>query len=186
MRGRRRQPGRGTNPGPFAVLGLPARPDLTDDEVRAAWRRIAATAHPDRDDGGDPPLFAAAAAAYATLRTSYDRGEALADMRAAEHSGYFTTRRPGWGIEWRPLALIARLLVAGAVSAACVLAAGWSPGSAAVIAGAVTWYAVTATPKGRRAGTRTGTRTRTRTRTGTGTGSRSRSRKSRAPAPSQD
>ena len=26
---------------PFAVLGLPAQPELTDDEVRAAWRRIA-------------------------------------------------------------------------------------------------------------------------------------------------
>ena len=29
-------------------------PDLTDDDVRAAWRRIAAATHPDRDDGGDP------------------------------------------------------------------------------------------------------------------------------------
>ena len=27
---------------PFAALGLPERPDLTDEEVRAAWRAIAA------------------------------------------------------------------------------------------------------------------------------------------------
>ena len=47
---------------PFAVLGLPAAAGLTDDQVRAAWRRIAAATHPDRADGGDPAVFAAAAA----------------------------------------------------------------------------------------------------------------------------
>ena len=31
-----------------------AAPELTDDEVRAAWRRAASATHPDRDDGGDP------------------------------------------------------------------------------------------------------------------------------------
>jgi len=41
---------------PFAALGLAARPDLTDDDVRAAWRRIAASTHPDRADGGDPAV----------------------------------------------------------------------------------------------------------------------------------
>lgn len=66
--------------GPFGVLGLPARPDLTDDDVRAAWRRIAAATHPDRDDGGDPERFAAAAAAYTELRTRFGRGEAYADL----------------------------------------------------------------------------------------------------------
>jgi hypothetical protein len=69
---------------PFAVLGLPARAGLTDDEVRAAWRRIAAAAHPDREDGGDPARFGAAAAAYVQLRTSFGRGEALADLSAAD------------------------------------------------------------------------------------------------------
>jgi curved DNA-binding protein CbpA len=49
---------------PFAVLGLPPSPDLTDDDVRAAWRRVAAATHPDRADGGDPAGFAAAAGAY--------------------------------------------------------------------------------------------------------------------------
>ena len=68
--------------GPFSALGLPARPDLTDDDIRAAWRRIAASTHPDRADGGDPARFAAAAAAYTELRTRYGRGEAYADLTA--------------------------------------------------------------------------------------------------------
>ncbi len=68
--------------GPFAALGLPARPGLTDDEVRAAWRRVAAVTHPDRADGGDPDRFAVAAAAYTALRTRSGRGEALADLTA--------------------------------------------------------------------------------------------------------
>jgi curved DNA-binding protein CbpA len=80
---------------PFAALGLPARPDLTDDEVRAAWRRIAAATHPDRADGGDPARFAAAAAAYTVLRTRYGRGEALADLADL-------ARRPGRGEPGRP------------------------------------------------------------------------------------
>ncbi len=66
--------------GPFAALGLPARPGLTDDEVRAAWRRVATATHPDRADGGDPDRFAVAAAAYTALRTRSGRGEALADL----------------------------------------------------------------------------------------------------------
>ena len=49
---------------PFRALGLEPRPDLTDDEVHAAWRRIASATHPDREDGGDPERFAEAAAAY--------------------------------------------------------------------------------------------------------------------------
>jgi curved DNA-binding protein CbpA len=71
---------------PFSALGLPARPDITGDEVHAAWRRIAAATHPDRADGGDPARFAAAAAAYTALRTPFGRGEALADL--AERPGH--------------------------------------------------------------------------------------------------
>ena len=71
---------------PFAVLGLPARPDLTGDDIRAAWRRMAAATHPDRADGGDPARYAEAADAYTTLRTATGRGEAYADLAA---------RRPG-------------------------------------------------------------------------------------------
>ena len=65
---------------PFAALGLPARPGLTDDDVRSAWRRVATATHPDRADGGDPSRFALAAAAYTVLRTRSGRGEALADL----------------------------------------------------------------------------------------------------------
>ena len=65
---------------PFSALGLPAQADLTDDDVRSAWRRIAAATHPDRADGGDPGRFALAAAAYTMLRTRSGRGEALADL----------------------------------------------------------------------------------------------------------
>ena len=64
---------------PFAALGLAASPELTDDDVRAAWRRVAAATHPDRSDGGEPPRFADAAAAYTELRTRFGRGEAMAD-----------------------------------------------------------------------------------------------------------
>jgi hypothetical protein len=81
--------------GPFAALGLPARPDLTDDDVRAAWRRIAAATHPDRADGGDPARFAAAAAAYTELRTRYGRGEAYADLTTGNGPAPRTRRRPG-------------------------------------------------------------------------------------------
>jgi curved DNA-binding protein CbpA len=77
---------------PFAALGLPARSGLSDEDVRAAWRRIAAATHPDREDGGDPAVFGAAAAAYVTLRTDFGRGEALADLGEVAASA---TRRPG-------------------------------------------------------------------------------------------
>ncbi len=73
----------GVSDDPFEALGLPARADLSDEDVRAAWQRIAAATHPDRDDGGDPARFGAAAAAYDTLRTSFGRGEALADLGLA-------------------------------------------------------------------------------------------------------
>ena len=78
---------------PFAELGLPAHAELTDDDVRAAWRRIAAATHPDREDGGDPARFGAAAAAYVLLKTPFGRGEALADLGGAAARGQ--ARRPG-------------------------------------------------------------------------------------------
>ena len=67
---------------PFADLGLDARPDLTDQEVRDAWRTTAARTHPDRPDGGNPAAYAAATAAYAALRTPWARSEAYADLLA--------------------------------------------------------------------------------------------------------
>ena len=89
---------------PFTMLGLPARRDLTDEDVRAAWRRIAAVTHPDLADGGDPDRYSAAAAAYDTLRTAFGRGEALADLalagplscaRAPRHHGRRTVPAAG-------------------------------------------------------------------------------------------
>ena len=58
---------------PFTVLGLPTDPDLTDEQVRAAWRAIAAATHPDRPDGGNVHRYTAAANAYAQLRTAWGR-----------------------------------------------------------------------------------------------------------------
>ncbi len=68
---------------PFDALGLPARPDLTDEQVRAAWRAIAAATHPDRPGGGDVARYTAATAAYAVLRTPWGRSEAFADLGLA-------------------------------------------------------------------------------------------------------
>ena len=134
---------------PFTVLGLPARPEVGDDEVRAAWRRIAAATHPDRADGGDPARFAAAAAAYTTLRTRSGRGEAIADLA---HPGVPGGRRPLPGLarlparvrHGRPARLALRLAVVAAASVAAVAVVGWTPASAAVITGVLTWLLLTA------------------------------------------
>jgi hypothetical protein len=122
---------------PFSALGLPARADLSDDEVRAAWRRIAAATHPDRSDGGDATRFAAAAAAYAELRTPYGRGEAHADLNApAPAAGFRLATRVRTG---RPGILALRVLLAAAVSWACVAIAGWQPATLAITTGALIW-----------------------------------------------
>lgn len=71
---------RGRRASAFDLLGLPASREVTDDDVRAAWRRIAAATHPDRADGGDPERFALVSAAYTALRTRYGRGEVLAEL----------------------------------------------------------------------------------------------------------
>jgi curved DNA-binding protein CbpA len=125
-----------SGPDPFAILGLAARPDLTDDDVRAAWRRIAAAVHPDRADGGDPARFSAAAAAYTTLRTLDGRREAFADLAAAAR-GRSRFRRG------RPAVLVLRTAVAAGVSAGALAVAGPQPASFALIAGALTWLART-------------------------------------------
>src|SRR6202046_3517872 len=68
------------NPDPFAALDLPARPDLDDEQIRAAWRSIAAATHPDRPDGGDLARYTAASAAFAQLRTPWARSEPCPDL----------------------------------------------------------------------------------------------------------
>jgi curved DNA-binding protein CbpA len=159
--------------GPFLALGLQARPDLTDDDIRGAWRRIAAATHPDRADGGDPERFAAAAAAYTALRTRFGRGEALADLRAAAAApagrrGARSRRGTGTASlraarsrrraapaglagrlafrvrHGRPWRLALRALAAVGASAAAAIAAGPQPATPALITGAVTWLALTA------------------------------------------
>jgi hypothetical protein len=134
---------------PFAVLGLPAQPGLTDDDVRSAWRRVATATHPDRADGGDPPRFAAAAAAYTTLRTQFGRAEALADASRpaglrgrpdGDVAGHWWSRvRRG-----RPVRLALRAAAAATVAVGAVLVAGARPATPALIAGALTWLVLTA------------------------------------------
>jgi len=125
---------------PFAVLGLPTRADLTDDDVRAAWRRIAAATHPDRDDGGDPAAFGAAGAAYTLLRTAWDRGEVLAEL-GLRGSAPTPQRQPRPRARARVLAL--RVAVAAALCGGAFAAAGWTPAAIGVAAGALTWLAAT-------------------------------------------
>jgi hypothetical protein len=140
---------------PFAALALPARAGLSDEDVRAAWRRIAAATHPDREDGGDAARFGAAAAAYDQLRTSFGRGEALADLglggaprRAARHARL--TGVPGAGVSGRRGRRIAlRVTAAAGVTVTGVLVAGWTPGAVGLLAGALTWVAVTCGVTGR-------------------------------------
>jgi curved DNA-binding protein CbpA len=148
---------------PFAVLGLEPGPGLTDDDVRAAWRVIAAATHPDRPDGGDPARFAVAAAAYTQLRTRSGRGEALADLAAA--SSRRRGRAAAWGrvpasvlsrgpaavtgdlagraLRGRPGRLALRLLAAAGAPVAAYTALGWQPAVPAIITGALTWLLVT-------------------------------------------
>jgi len=157
---------------PFTALGLPAQPGLGDDDVRAAWRRVAAATHPDRADGGDPARFAAAAAAYTTLRTRSGRSEALADLArpaGRAHPGRRRSRRAGGPARslarmgpvrllartgpvrllsrvrrGRPLLLALRLAVVAAVSATAIAVAGRAPATPALIAGVLTWLVLTA------------------------------------------
>jgi curved DNA-binding protein CbpA len=128
---------------PFAVLGLPARPDLTGDEIRAAWRRMAAATHPDRADGGDPARYAEAAAAYTTLRTASGRGEAYADLAGRRRDGRLRRGPDGRLRRGRPAILALRTAVAAAVSAGALAVAGPQPASFALVAGAITWLART-------------------------------------------
>jgi hypothetical protein len=139
--------GRPRRPDPFAALGLTARPELTDDDVRAAWRRVAAATHPDRSDGGDPGRFADAAAAYTELRTRFGRGEAAADAVNARLSWQLPRAAmllPARVRRGRPWRLTLRVLAAAAVSAAAVAVAGSQPAGPALITGALTWLLLTA------------------------------------------
>lgn len=139
---------------PFDILGLAADADLTDDDVRSAWRRVAAATHPDRADGGDPAAFAAAATAYTALRTAAGRRDVVADRRASSRTpsnpvpaqdtltalAAHAARQIRHG---RPVRLAARLLTIVVVGVLAVAAVGWQPASIAVITGALTWLLLT-------------------------------------------
>jgi len=150
---------------PFAALGLPARPDLADEQVRAAWRAIAAATHPDRPDGGDTNRYTAAAAAYAQLRTPWGRSEAYADLASAAEPAtvpltvvsapdlapFARSIRLVGGV-WllparirrgRPLRLALRTLAAGVLALLAVHAVPGQPAGPAAVTGIVTWFLLT-------------------------------------------
>jgi hypothetical protein len=146
---------------PFAVLGLPATADLTDADVRAAWRDTATASHPDRADGGDPAAYATAAAAFQQLRTAWGRSEALADIAAHEPPGRLQPGHPSVAPSWpgaweavallparvrhgRPGLLAARTLIAIAAAALGVVTVGGTASAPAIAVGCALWWALTA------------------------------------------
>jgi curved DNA-binding protein CbpA len=150
-----------TSADPFSVLGLPAGPNLTDEQVRSAWRAIAAASHPDRADGGNPARYAAASAAYAALRTPWGRSEAYADLTSTlaprkVPAARLAPARPGSAAlrslalvparlrHGRPLRLIVRVLAATVVALIVVASRAGSPATAAVVAGIGLWLIFTA------------------------------------------
>jgi hypothetical protein len=145
---------------PFAALGLPARPDLTDEQVRAAWRAIAAATHPDRPDGGDPARYAAASAAYAALRTAWGRSEAYADLHAHASPAAPPTARvlrrpphrrllravaqvPARIRHGRPVRLIVRALVAVLLGVVAARSGAGGPAEMGTVAGLAVWLLLT-------------------------------------------
>jgi len=144
---------------PFAALGLRPSPGLTDDDIRAAWRRIAASTHPDREDGGDPAAYREASAAYTVLRTAWGRSEAYADLRTGMFPRDLPPPRPPsprpplspWHAaalvpsrirHGRPGRLLLRILAAALVLIVLHSGAG-TPPIAGLITGIGTWLVLT-------------------------------------------
>ncbi len=131
---------------PFQTLGLPARPDLDDERVRAAWREIAAATHPDRADGGDPARYSRASAAYAELRTPGGRSEAYADLLdaalldAAAPEPMPLGRFPARIWHGRPVRVLLRALVTVLLAAAITAVIPGEPAEPALITGLVIWF----------------------------------------------
>jgi hypothetical protein len=143
---------------PFAALGLAPSPSLVDEEVRAAWRVVAAATHPDRADGGDPGAYRAASAAYAALRTAWGRAEAYADLTAGPlPDRSMPASATGEPVNpWRALALIpvriwrgrplrlALRVLAAVVLGVTVTRAGTGPGPVAgLVTGLGVWLVAT-------------------------------------------
>ena len=150
---------------PFLALGLPERPDLTDEQVRAAWRSIAAATHPDRPDGGDLARYTAASAAYAELRTPWGRSEAYADLADQAGDGPVTvplppvpgeapptppwqsllalTQVPARIRSGRPLRLAIRALIAAGLALIVLQLIPGTPAAPADILGLILWFVLT-------------------------------------------
>ena len=158
---------------PFEALGLPADPGLSDEQVRAAWRQIAAAAHPDRADGGDLDRYTQASAAYAELRTPWGRSEAHADLveqswrvgGADDRSdtvplpvvgtGQLPPPVPPWQplidlarlpvriCHGRPLRLLARGLVAAGLCLVVLALIPGQPAAPADVGGLILWFVLT-------------------------------------------
>jgi hypothetical protein len=155
------------NPDPFEALGLPARHDLSDEQVRAAWRSIAAATHPDRPDGGDLARYTQASAAYAELRTAWGRSEAWADLaeQARLHDAEPDTSPlpvvPGEALpppvppllglgqlparigRGRPLRLLARAAIAAGLCLAVLALIPGQPAAPADVGGLIVWFVLT-------------------------------------------
>jgi hypothetical protein len=146
---------------PFDALGLPTDPALTDEQIRAAWRAIAAATHPDRPDGGDLARYTQASAAYAELRTPWGRSEAWADIIEELHD---TTPLPPVPPGWenrpppsirpllllperirhgRPLRLALRALAAALLSLTVLALIPAQPAGPALVVGLITWFILT-------------------------------------------
>ena len=154
-----------TTPNPFRALGLPERPDLTDEQVRAAWRNIAAATHPDRADGGDLARYTAASAAYAELRSPWGRSEAYADLADQAGDGPVTaplppvpgeappippwqpllalTQVPARIRSGRPLRLAIRGLIATVLALIVLQLVPGTPAAPADIGGLTIWFVLT-------------------------------------------
>jgi hypothetical protein len=154
-----------TTPNRFRALGLPERPDLTDEQVRAAWRDIAAATHPDRPDGGDLARYTAASAAYAELRSPWGRSEAYADLTDQAGDGPVTaplppvpgeappvppwqpllalTQIPARIRSGRPLRLALRGLIAAGLALVVLQLIPGTPAAPADILGLIIWFVLT-------------------------------------------
>ena len=154
-----------TTPNPFRALGLPERPDLTDEQVRAAWRNIAAATHPDRPDGGDLARYTAASAAYAELRSPWGRSEAYADLPGQAGDGPVTaplppvpgeappvppwqpllalTQIPARIRSGRPLRLALRGLIAAGLALVVLQLIPGTPAAPADVLGLIIWFVLT-------------------------------------------
>jgi hypothetical protein len=143
---------------PFAALSLPTDPALTDADIRAAWRTIAAATHPDRPDGGNPAAYTTAQAAYAQLRTPWGRSETLADLAVLPHVPPARAPDP---LPWhalltaaavlparvrkgRPARIAVRALIAAAAGYAAVRLIPGTPSAPAAVSGCALWWLLSA------------------------------------------